>query len=162
MGDGQMYKVESSIVINAPVEEVYDWVQHPEKHHAWQHGLLESKRTEDGKVVVVRKFLGRRVETHFHERTHEPNKAIHRRGQNGPGMPIKYTVEQHTTFEPVDGGTKVTITSEVDSKGAFKAALPTIARVSKHEQDSSLHHLKELVEAHDDLHDILGQVPAHA
>lgn len=156
-----MYKVESSIVINAPVEEVYDWVQHPEKHHAWQHGLLESKRTEDGKIVVVRKFLGRRVETHFHEREHETHKWIRRRGQSGPGMPIKYTVEQHIAFEPVDGGTKVTITGEVDSKGAFKAATPAIARVSKHEVDTSLAHLKELVEAHDDLHEILSQVPAH-
>lgn len=157
-----MYKVRSSIVISAPAEAVYDWVQYPEKHHAWQHGLLESKQTEDGKVVVARKFLGRRIETHFHEREHEPNKSIRRRGQSGPGMALKYTVEQQITFEPAEGGTKVTITSEVDSKGAFKAALPAIARVSKQEQDSSLLHLKELVEAHDDLHDILSQVPAHA
>ena len=55
-----MYKVESSVVINAPVEEVYDWVEHPEKHHAWQQSLIESRRTDDGKVIVARKFLGRR------------------------------------------------------------------------------------------------------
>jgi len=156
-----MYKVESSVLINAPVEDVYDWVEHPEKHHAWQQSLIESRRTEDGKVIVVRKFLGRRVETHFHEREHEPNKWIRRRGQSGPGMPIKYTTEQLITFEPVEGGTRVTISAEVDGKGAFKMALPTIAKVTKHEMETHLGHLKELVEAHDDLHEVLSQLPEH-
>ena len=157
-----MFKVECSILLNAPVEQVYDWVEHPERHHAWQHGLIESRRQDDGKIVVVRKFLGRRVETHFHERDHEANKWIRRRGESGPGMPIKYTTDQMITFETVEGGTKVTVTAEVDGKGAFKAALPAIASVGKREMEANLGHLKELVEGHDDLHELLNQVPAHS
>ena len=158
-----MYKVESSIVINAPVGDVYDWVEHPHKHHDWQHSLLESRKTDDGKVVVVRKLLGRRMETHFHEFEHEKNKRIRRRGQNGPGMPMKYTVEQDTTFEEVDGGTRVTVTSQVDSHGLLSAAvLSTLSRVTKHEQDVSLAHLKELIEADEELHGALADVPRHA
>jgi uncharacterized protein YndB with AHSA1/START domain len=155
-----MFKIESSVVINAPVEEVFDWVQHPQRHHSWQHSLLETEHA-DGKVVVVRKFLGRRMETHYHEREVVPNKSIVRRGESGPGMPFKYTSEQNALFDTVDGGTKVTFVTEIDSKGAFKAAEPAIKRMSKHEQDASLNHLKELIEAHDDLHEIAAQFPEH-
>jgi hypothetical protein len=56
----------------------------------------------------------------------------------------------------------VTVTSEVDTRGLLKAALSTVARVTQHEQDSSLHHLKELVEADQELHDVLAQMPRHA
>jgi uncharacterized protein YndB with AHSA1/START domain len=154
-----MFKVESSTVINAPVGEVYDWIENPDKHHDWQHSLLECRSTEEGNLVVVRNMLGRRMETHFHEFERVPNKFTRRSGKSGPGMPVSYTIEQETQFEEVEGGTKVTITSQVDTKGLLKAALPVIARLAKQEQDSSLSCLKELVEAGPDLQEVLTQVP---
>ena len=154
-----MFKVESSIAINAPVGEVYDWIETPDKHHEWQASLLECRDTDDGKRVVVRNVLGRRMETHFDEFERVPNKVIRRRGKSGPGMPVSYTIEQDTQFEEVDGGTKVTVTSQVDTKGMLRAALPALSRVARHEQDVSLAHLKELVEASPDLREVLAQVP---
>lgn len=155
-----MFKVESTITINAPVNEVYDWMDHPHKHHDWQHSLLDTHVTDE-KIIIGRKFMGRRMETHFHEVKRTPNKELRRSGKSGPGM-LNYTIEQMARFEEVDGGTKVTITNEVDAKGAIKSAvLGTFQRVAQRDLDASLAHLKELVEAEDELHEVLAQAPRH-
>ena len=157
-----MFKVESTITINAPVNEVYDWMDHPHKHHDWQHSLLDTKVHEDDTFTVGRKFLGRRVETHFHEVEKVPNKLLRRKGKGGPGMLMHYEVEQRAEFEEVNGATKVTISSEVDTKGALKAAAAkTMERVARNEVEANLKHLKELVEAEDELHEALSQMPRH-
>ena len=156
------FKVESSITINAPVAEVYDWMDHPHKHHDWQHSLLDTKVHEDNTFTVGRKFLGRRMETHFHDVERVPNKLLRRSGKGGTGVLMNYTVEQRAEFEEVNGTTKVTITSDIDTKGAMKAAVAkTMERVARNELEANLKHLKELVEAEDELHEVLGQLPRH-
>ncbi len=156
-----MYKVEAEIVINAPVETVFEWVEHPEKHHHWQGSLLGTERTDEGKVVVTRKFLGRKLETHYHEREVVPHRRLRRRGRSAPHMPVRYDVDQIMEFEPVAGGTRIHATVEVDTKGALHALLPLFTRSSKHELAVSLAHLKELVEADDAVHEALGELPLH-
>ena len=156
-----MFKVESSIVINAPVADIYDWLDHPSKHHHWQHSLIES-RQEDDRVVVHRKLLGRRFETHFHTVERVPNQLVRRKGTAAAGSPLSYDVEQIMRLEAVDGGSKVTITSDVDTKGLIaRAVVGTFERVARREQESSLAHLKELVEADEELHGVLAKLPQH-
>lgn len=63
-----MIDVEDSIVINRPIGEVFAFVADQTNAPRWQNGLEQVRRTTDGppgvgtKHVVVRKFLGRRLE----------------------------------------------------------------------------------------------------
>jgi carbon monoxide dehydrogenase subunit G len=156
------FSVEASIIINAPVAEVFDWMDHPRKHHDWQHSLLDTTVHDDNSFTVGRKFLGRRIETHFHQVEKAPNKLLRRTGKGGIGMLMNYTVNQRAEFEDVNGATKVTITSEVDTRGALKAAATkSMQRAAMNEVEVNLKYLKELVEAEKELHEFLGQLPRH-
>jgi hypothetical protein len=50
-------------------------------------------------------------------------------------------------FEAVNGGTRFTVTGELDAHGFFKLAEPVFARITGRELESNLGHLKDLLEA---------------
>ncbi len=84
-----MIKVEDSIVIKRPVEEVFAFVADQRNAPQWQQGLLEVRRITDGppgigtRHTVVRKFMGRRLETDQRVCGVEPNREdrLHRQTQ---------------------------------------------------------------------------------
>ena len=56
--------------------------------------------------------------------------------------------EGEYTFEPVEGGTKVTLAFEAELGGFFKLAKPIFARAIKRQGEGNLAGLKDLLEAH--------------
>jgi hypothetical protein len=50
-------------------------------------------------------------------------------------------------LEPAGGSTKLTATGELDAHGFFKLAEPVFARMTARELESSLGHLKDLLES---------------
>ena len=82
-----MIKVEDSVVIERPVEDVFAYVADQTNAPHWQAGLVEVRRTTDGPVGVgarhtaVRTFMGRRMEVsneYVHVRT-QSDRHLHRR-----------------------------------------------------------------------------------
>ncbi len=63
-----MYKFESSIFINRPVQEVFDFVTNPANDVKWRSGTESAEWTSDGPpgvgstIKVVAKLLGRKIE----------------------------------------------------------------------------------------------------
>jgi uncharacterized membrane protein len=143
-----MTTIERSIVIDRPVEEVWEFVHDTADNILWQTTLAESEKLTEGPMDVgtrvreVRHFLGLRIESTWEMTEYEPNRTSAIRGVSGP-IPLsgRYRVE---AFE---GGTRFTVTGELDAHGFFKLAEPVFARIAGRELEANLGHLKDLLEA---------------
>ncbi|GAH15534.1 unnamed protein product, partial [marine sediment metagenome] len=125
-----MIKIETSVVINRPIEEVFAFVTDVEKLSQWSAELVEAKKTSEGSVGVgttfsgVVKMLGRRMENDHEVSEYEPNSKFAFKVTSGPAqMEVEYT------FESVADGTKFTVVAEGETGGFFKLAEPIFARM---------------------------------
>jgi uncharacterized membrane protein len=143
-----MMKVELSVVINRPIEEVFAFTTNLENASLFQPDVLESRQTSEGPISAgttwqeVRHMLGRRMESTNVVTEYEPNKRIFFRTASGP-----IPVEGGYTFEPVEGGTKLIIVGQAETSGFFKLADPLVASIVKRQLEASSAILKDLLEA---------------
>ena len=142
-----MVKVKTSVVINRPVEEVFKFWDDPDNNAQWQTGLIESKQTSEGArgvgstLLSVNQFLGRRLEFAVEITEYEPNRRV---GFNTSGpFPFSGT----TSFEAVEGGTRVELEAEGDVSGIFKLAEPIVARTAQRQFEGNYLTLKDVLEA---------------
>jgi len=143
-----MTKIERSIVIERPVEEVWEFVHDPAKDALWQTTLTESEELTDGpmhvgtKVREVRRFLGVRIETAWEVTEYEPTTKSAIRATSGP-IPFSGGYR----LESAGSGTSFTVHGELDAHGFFKLAEPVFARIAGRELETNLAHLNDLLEA---------------
>lgn len=144
-----MKEIESNVVINQPVEEVFAFYMDPENETQWRIGVLEVETTSEGLVGVgtttreVTQFLGRRIENTAVVTEYEPNKVVAMETTSGP-IPFKFRV----TFEPVESGTSMTVRASGELGGFFKLAEPLVLRMGKRQMETELYNLKDLIEAY--------------
>ena len=142
-----MSKIEPSIVIDRPIDEVFRFVHEPLNDAAWQTTLIESTPLEEGPLGVGlqvrerRRFLGVQVEMTREITEYEPATRSAFRVVAGPPMSGAYR------FEPLAGATRLTATGDVEAHGLFKVTEPIFASMAGRELEASLGHLKELLEA---------------
>jgi uncharacterized protein YndB with AHSA1/START domain len=116
-----MTTVSSSIIINQPVDKVFDYVINVENHTAWHESLLEASVTPDGPIGVgstyhyVTNVMGRRMESQMQVSAFEQNKTW---GVTTTGVPTP--VETVYSFEAVGDTTNLTISIELT--GGYPAA----------------------------------------
>jgi len=144
-----MIKMEQSVVINRPVEEVFEFLANPENGPQWQSGIQEVRKTSEGPVgagttfINVGQLLGRRIESTVEYSEYEPNRRVAAKSISGP-LPYKFEV----TFEPAaEDGTKVTTRGEAEVGGFFKLAEPIAARMLKRQFETDNANLKDLLES---------------
>lgn len=143
-----MVKVEGTVVINRPIEEVFAFLTNPDNSSLWQGMVLEAKQTSEGPVgvgtmgQVVGQFLGRRMESTWEVTEFELNRKATLKTTSGP---IPYM--NSATLEPVEEGTKVTLVAEYEVGGYFKLAEPILARMAQRQAETDYANLKDLVEA---------------
>jgi uncharacterized protein YndB with AHSA1/START domain len=101
---------EYTIVINKPVEKVFNYVSNPANLPEWQGPPTEirdlqqitSDRLREGdRFTTVLQFLGRRYETPTEVSAYKPNRRLSYRGTGGP-VPTQMIF----IFEEVPGGTR--------------------------------------------------------
>ncbi len=144
-----MATLEISTVINRPVEEVFAFASNPENFPKWVTGSSEVKKTWAGPIGVgatyrtVLTVLGRRMEGVVEFTEYEPNRSCAMKTKSGP-----VPVENRTTFERVDGGTRVTFSSVAEPGGFFKLAEPLLVRMIKRQFEADFANLKDLMESH--------------
>ena len=84
-----MVKNELSIMINRPIEEVFDYVSNLQYGPQWQTGLVEVRQITQGapaagsQFASARKFLGRKLEAVVEITAYEPNRKIVIKGPSG-------------------------------------------------------------------------------
>jgi hypothetical protein len=100
-----MIKIEHSIVVNRPVDEVFAYATDVSKVPEWQTSALEAR--VDGTMqpgatgAIVRKFLGRRMESSVEFDEYEPPRKFALHATSGP---VRFRVQQ--TYEPTDEGAR--------------------------------------------------------
>lgn len=143
-----MIKVDQSIIIRRPIEEVLAFVADQRNAPRWQSGLLDVRQTTEGPLGVgtrhtfVRKFLGRKVEASNEFVAYEPNANVAFRSTSGP-MPF----EAWYLFESTVEGTRLTSTIHMQPGGFFGLAEPLIAASLRREMDAGFGDLKDLLES---------------
>ena len=123
-----MIRIQASVTINRPLEEVFRFMTNHQNALQWQSGLLEARVTNDvvgvGKTWVdVVQFLGRRIGVASELTEYEPLRVVGFKSTSGP-IPL----EGRYAFEPDGAGTKVTFTLQGEAGGFFKLAEPIVAR----------------------------------
>jgi uncharacterized protein YndB with AHSA1/START domain len=142
-------KIETSNVINRPVEEVFAAASNPEDGPKWSPGLVEVKKTSEGPIGVgstyrlVRMFLGQRIEGDVELTEYEPNQKFTQDSKSRP-----FPVEARWTFDAVEGGTQVSVVLQAEPGGFFKLAEPLLRSFTKRTMETELASLKDLTEAH--------------
>ena len=74
---------------------------------------------------------------------YEPNRKCAQKSKSGP-IPAKIW----QTYEPVEGGTQVTVALEAEVGGLFKLAEPLVVRMIKRNIETDFANLKDLMESH--------------
>jgi uncharacterized membrane protein len=146
-GRVKMIKVETSVMINRPIEEVFVYATNPENIPIWRSHVMEVKQTSEVPVGVgttmtqVVRFLELQFETTAEVTEYEPNRKYGGKQTSGSAQ-----LNGVMTFEPVRDGTKVTTIAEVEPGGLLKVAEPIIARVLQRESEHNLATLKDIME----------------
>jgi len=143
-----MYKFESSIFINRPVQEVFDFVTNPANNAKWQSGTESAEWTSDGPpgvgstIKVVAKLLGRKVEVVAEITGWDPP---HLSSSKSVGGPIPF--EGTSKFEAQGDGTLLTQTGQAEFGGFFKLAEGLVGKQLEKQGESERAALKLLLES---------------
>jgi uncharacterized protein YndB with AHSA1/START domain len=141
-----MIRVEGSVVINRPPDEVFAYATDPANVPEWQSSALEAG--VDGKLQAgatgreVRKFLGRRMESTIRIEEYEPPRSFALQVTSGP---VPFHVEQ--TVEPADEGSRISVVIEGEPGGFFKLAEPLVERGVRRELEGNFATLKGILES---------------
>lgn len=142
-----MVKIEHSVVINCPVDEVFAFVARPENTPRWQSGMVASQQMGDGPMEVgtvfseVRRMMGREMDQTMQVTAFEPN-----RRWSFKSIEAAVAHEAHLTFEDVGGATRINLTSIAHPAGLLRLAAPLIGRQLKQEFVADFANLKQLLE----------------
>ena len=110
-----MKRVEMSVVINRPIDEVFEIVDAAENDHLSRSGPLESEQISEGPMGVgtttreVRTFLGRRMEGTAEVIECEQNAKLGVKSTSGPEQGQAWAAT-----ESVPGGTRHTMVTEAE------------------------------------------------
>jgi uncharacterized membrane protein len=144
-----MLKIESTTVINRPVEDVFAVLGNLENHPKWNSGFLEVKKTSQGPIGVgttwradQARLLGQRMGTEIEVTEYEPNRKYEVKNK----LPFPAVVQM--AFASVEGGTRVNYRLEGEPGGFFKLAEPLVASMAKRKIENDLATLKDLMDAH--------------
>ncbi len=143
-----MIRVEASVVINRPADEVFAYATDPAHVSEWQSSALEAG--VDGQLQAgatgkeVRKFLGRRMESTIRIEEYQPPRRFALQVTSGP---VPFHVQQ--TVEPADQGSRVSVVIEGEPGGFFKLAEPLVERAVRRELEGNFATLKDILESRD-------------
>ena len=141
-------RIEESVEINRPLQEVYEYVSNPENLPEWAGTVIEIRKDTSGPLlegstfISFGKFLGRRVESPFKVTAHESPRLHSHKSMGGP-LPTAWTL----TFEEVTGGTRYTQVAEGEPGSFFGLVGPLLERVGRRQFRTDLENLKDLLEA---------------
>ena len=142
-----MAKIENTITIHCPIEQVFAFVADYRNNVKWQTGVIVAEFTSPGQVGVGTtfkydaEFMGRKMETTGELAAYDPPKRIAWKSTSGP-----FPMSGDTSFESVEGGTLVKDTIEAEPGGFFKLAEPLLMKQIQGQTEKDMKKLKELLE----------------
>jgi carbon monoxide dehydrogenase subunit G len=143
-----MPTITQSVMVNRPVEEVWDFIGSFENTTRWSRGVLEARQTSDGPLGVgstlqtVVKAFGRRRTADYLVTEYEPNHAFAFEVTSGP-----MTSRARYSVEPAGAGTRLTASGEAQATGLYKLLAPVLVRTLERHSQDDLTNLKRILEA---------------
>ena len=143
-----MYKFESSIFINRPQQEVFDYVTNPANSAQWQSGTESAEWTSDGPpgvgstFKVVASLQGRKIEATVEVTGWDPPSLSRIKSVGGP-IPFESTQR----FAAQGDGTLLTETGQAEIGGFFKLAEGLVGKQLEKQGEAERAALKLLLEA---------------
>ena len=142
-------RVEESIEITRPLQEVFDYVSDVGNYPEWMAHALEVLKDTEGppqqndRFIVAIKSVGRRFETPYERTSYEAERRYTDRAVGGPIPDQRW----HSAFQEVPGGTRFTRAVDVESSGLLKLLEPLQKRAAARQLEKDLQTLKHVVEA---------------
>jgi uncharacterized membrane protein len=144
-----MARIESSVVIDRPLEEVFQFVADAENQAQWSAEGARYERIKQGPIGIgsawryTTGFLGRRVEGVRTITEFKPNSLV------GFHATALFDVIGHFQFEPVPTGTKVTLAVEGQLTGFYRWFQPFVLGLTSMLFAKDMRTLKRLLEERD-------------
>jgi uncharacterized membrane protein len=123
-------RVEESIEIDKPVEEVFDYLFEVDNFPEWSAPAIDVRRDKAGSLkegdtfTVVVTFLGRRFELPYEVTDYDPLRHYTHKSTGGP-IPNQWSY----TFNEVSGGTRLRRVAQGEPGGFFRVAEPLFEKV---------------------------------
>lgn len=144
-------RIEYSMTIQRPIEEVFAFVSNVENWSQWISNTSEITKTSSGPIGVgttftqITHFLGRRLDVRGTVMEYMPNRKI-RVQSDGKPVPFQSTI----TLEPAAGGTHLhdVLEASGDVSALFKIAEPLMEGMVRKGYEKDHETLKDLLEAH--------------
>jgi carbon monoxide dehydrogenase subunit G len=143
-----MIKLERSVLIERPVEDVYSFISNFENESKWCEEVVRTQKTSEGPIGVGStftdhvEFMGRTIKSSYEILACEPNKSITIETSAGL-VPFVATY----SFDDADGVTKLAILAEAEPGGVFKHSTPIIRRRLDKQWEQNFANLKQLLES---------------
>jgi len=143
-----MRKIEMSIHIERPIEEVFSAFTDIRTQPQWDPGMIEGRHEPDGpaqlgtKMTEVRKFMGRVIETTSELVEFEANRKIVRKGDDNGPMSLTGIL----TFTPTDSGAHVDWEWELELAGLLSLMTPIMAKILRKDGEPHLNRIKQILE----------------
>jgi uncharacterized protein YndB with AHSA1/START domain len=138
-------RVELTIEISRPPQEVFDYLTDLEKLPEWQASAVESRAdgplAEGARISERRSFMGRDIDTEVEVAAHEPP---HRLTLRALKAPLKLSIDH--LLDARDGGTTLRVIAEGRPTGALRLAGPAVESGARRELTRDFNRLKELLE----------------
>ncbi len=141
-------RVDESIEIKRPLQEVFTYVSDVDNYPDWMAHVLEVRKDTPGppqqndRFIVAIKSVGRRFETPYERTSYEGNRRYMDRAVGGPIPNQRW----HCTFEEVPGGTRVTRAVDAEPGGLLKLLEPLQKRAAERQLRKDLRTLKDVLE----------------
>ncbi len=142
-----MARVSGEILIERPVEEVFDFVADQRNEPIYNPRMLHSEKITDGPVGVGTRFRattqsGRREIEMLIEVT-----EYQRPSRFGSRTTMSTAeVDGGLTFEPVDGATRMSWSWDVRPRGSLRILAPLVARLGRRQEQTIWTALKDQLE----------------
>jgi uncharacterized protein YndB with AHSA1/START domain len=144
-----MHTIREEILIDAPIEDVFEYVAAPENHAEMNPNIVEvthvRERSGGGhEADFTFQMLGRDLHGHVRDVEFDPpNRRV---------FEVEGDVEARTTYDlaSVDEGTRFTLTNEVEPPGSGlfgRLAGPVLARYLERNARATLENAKLILEA---------------
>jgi uncharacterized membrane protein len=146
-----MIRVDLSIDISAPVEEVFSYSTNNENDPIWMEEVVKVEKTSEGPIGVGStfvnhvEFLGKSIEDSHEIIEYESNKRMTIVQRTG-AVPFKAIY----LYEFLEGGTRFTMQIEAEPGGFFKLAAPLVRRQLETQFERNLKNLKSILEKQDE------------
>ena len=155
-----MLTARASVFIERPLADVFSYMEDQENRFHWQPSLVSHVHEPlrvGAKIKEVRNLLGRRLEIEGVVTAYEKDKSWSFQGRG----PVVKSVAYHNRFAAEGEGTRVSVEAEYEGGHVFGLAQPALKRIVEREIQSSLEHMKDVLEAHEDIHLAIALLPPH-